>query len=199
MDFRAHQIVNVYDEENAYWLDKGWTKVERPNRRRPDGNVDEMMKDENWYELVVGDRSRSGGQWDAWEATFSPVGADGYPKPIWDKRTGVIDKSVAEHWRKNYDLRAILETQWPALGPKVARKLHLYVGDMDSFYLNNAVHLLDAFLKKATDPAFAGEVVFQPLAPHCWGPRGAELHKKMVEQIERSAPAGADVTAWKYR
>jgi hypothetical protein len=32
-----------------------------------------MMKDENWYELVVGDKSRSGGQWDIWEATFSPA------------------------------------------------------------------------------------------------------------------------------
>ena len=39
-----------------------------------------MMKDENWYELVVGDKSRSGGQWDIWEATYSPVGADGYPQ-----------------------------------------------------------------------------------------------------------------------
>src|SRR4026208_2224672 len=54
-------------------------KIERPNQRRPDGNIQAMMKDENWYELVVGDKSRSGGQWDIWEATFSPVGADAYP------------------------------------------------------------------------------------------------------------------------
>lgn len=199
VDFRSHQIVNLYDDDNAYWLDKGWTRVERPNRRRPDGNVDQMMKDENWFELVVGDHSRSGGQWDAWEAAYSPVGADGYPQPIWDKRSGRMDKAVAEHWKKHYDLRAILEANWGTLGPKVADRLNVYVGDMDSFYLNNAVHMLDAFLKKADAPPFRGEILFQPLAPHCWGPRGAELHRKMVEHIERHAPAGADLTGWKYR
>ncbi len=198
VDFRAHQIVNIYDDENAYWLEKAWTKVERPNRRRTDGNVDEMMKDENWYELVVGDRTRSGGQWDIWEATYGPVGADGYPKPIWDKRTGKIDKDVAAYWKTHYDLRAILEANWATLGPKVARKLNVYVGDMDSFYLNNGVHLLDTFLETASAPPFAGEVRFQPLAPHCWGPRGVELHRKMVGQIEKGAPAGADLRSWKY-
>ena len=39
VDFRYHQIVNVYQDANAYWIDKGWTKVERPNQRRPDGNI----------------------------------------------------------------------------------------------------------------------------------------------------------------
>ena len=72
-------------------------KVERPNQRRPDGNIQSMMKDENHYELVVGDKSRSGGQWDIWEATYSPVGPDGYPKRLWNKTTGEIDKTVAEH------------------------------------------------------------------------------------------------------
>ena len=198
VDFRAHQIVNVYDDDNAYWLDKGWTKIERPNRRRIDGNVDEMMKDENWFELVVGDHSRSGGQWDIWEATYGPVGADGYPKPIWDKRTGKIDKEVAAYWRKNYDLRAIVEANWTTLGPKIAKKLNVYVGDMDSYYLNNGVHMLDRFLKTASNPPFAGEVLFQPLAPHCWGPRGTDLHQKMVTQIEKFAPSGADLRSWKY-
>ena len=199
VDFRAHQIVNIYSDDNAYFLDKGWTKVERPNRRRPDGNVEEMMKDENWFELVVGDHSRGGGQWDIWEATYGPVGEDGYPKPIWDKRTGKIDKSVAAYWKEHYDLRAILEANWATLGPKLSGKIHVYVGDMDSFYLNNAVHMLDAFLKTTTQPPYGGEVVFQPLAPHCWGPRGVELHQKMTAQVERQAPAGADVTSWKYR
>ena len=124
-------------------------KVERPNQRRPDGNIQSMMKDENWYELVVGDSSRSGGQWDIWEATYSPVGADGYPKRLWDKKTGVIDKTVAEAWKKHYDLRHILETNWTTLGPKVAHKINVYIGDMDSYYLNMGVRMLDEFLKQA--------------------------------------------------
>jgi hypothetical protein len=197
VDFRYHQIVNIYSDANAYFIDKGWMKVDRPNQVRVDGNIESMMKDENRYELVAGDRSRSGGQWDIWEATYSPVGPDGYPKRIWDKMTGQIDKAVAESWRK-YDLRHVLETNWATLGPKVGHKLNVYVGDMDSYYLNDAVEKLNEFLLKADNPKFTGEIVFQRRAPHCWGPRGAELMAKMVRQIERYAPAGADTRSWRY-
>jgi hypothetical protein len=193
VDFRYHQIVNVYDDPNAYWIDREWTRVERPNRRGPDGNIQSMMKDENWYELVVGDRSRSGGQWDIWEATYSPVGSDGYPRPIWNKQTGEIDKEVAEYWREHYDLRHILETQWTTLGPKLAHKLHIYIGDMDSYYLNMGVRMLDEFLReRAVDPPFTGEIVFEPMAPHCWGPRGAELIEAIADHLEEFGPAGID-------
>ena len=195
--FSSHQLVDIYKDSNAYFLEKGWTRVERPAERRPDGSVEAMMKDENWFELVVGDKSRSGGQWDIWEATYSPVGADGYPRRLWNKATGEIDRSVAAQWRK-YDLLHILQTNWTVLGPKVANKLNVYVGDMDSFYLNNAVEKLSAFLSKADDPKFTGEIVFQRGAPHCWGPRGAELLQKMTRQVEKVAPAGADLKSWKY-
>ena len=198
VDFSYHQIVDIYKDANAYFFDKGWMKVERPNQRRPDGNIQSMMKDENHYELVVGDKSRSGGQWDIWEATYSPVGPDGYPKRIWDKQTGVIDKTVAEAWKK-YDLHYILRTNWATLGPKLAHKLHIYVGDMDSYYLNDAVEKLNEFLVKADNPKFTGEVVFQRRAPHCWGPRGPELLQKLTTQVEKYAPAGADLRSWKYR
>ena len=197
VDFRYHQIVNIYQDANAYHLDKGWMTVPRPNQRRPDGNIESMMRDENHYELVVGDHSRSGGQWDIWEATYSPVGANGYPRRLWNKLTGEIDKTVAESWRK-YDLRHILETQWRTLGPKVGHKLNVYVGDMDSYYLNDAVEKLNEFLVKADNPKFTGEIVFERKAPHCWGPRGADLMGKMVKQIEKFAPAGADLKSWKY-
>ena len=197
VDFRYHQIVDIYNDANAYFIDKGWMKIDRPNQVAVDGNIQSMMKDENRYELVVGDKSRSGGQWDIWEATYSPVGPDGYPRRLWDKDTGVIDKTVAEAWRK-YDLRHILESSWPTLGPKVAHKLNVYVGDMDSYYLNNAVEKLNEFLSKASNPPFTGEIVFQRRAPHCWGPRGAELMAKMLRQIEKGAPAGADTKSWRY-
>jgi hypothetical protein len=197
LDFRYHQIVDIYNDANAYFIDKGWMKVERPNQQRADGNIESMMKDENRYELVVGDKSRSGGQWDIWEATYSPVGDDGYPKRLWDKTTGQIDKSVAETWRK-YDLRHVLETNWSTLGPKVAHKLNVYVGDMDSYYLNNGVEKLKEFLVKADNPKFTGEIVFERRAPHCWGPRGAELMTKMIADIEKRAPASADVKSWRY-
>jgi hypothetical protein len=198
VDFNYHQIVNIYKDPNAYFIDHGWMKVDRPTQRRPDGNIVSMMKDENRFELVVGDRSRSGGQWDIWEATYSPVGPDGYPMRIWNKETGEIDRAVAEKWKK-YDLLEILKTNWTALGPKLAHKLNVYVGDMDSYYLNDAVENLHAFLSKADNPKWTGEVVFQRRAPHCWGPRAQELLEKMTKQIEQHAPQGADTRSWRYR
>ena len=198
VDFSYHQIVDIYNDANAYFFDKGWMKVERPNQRQPDGNIQSMMKDENGYELVIGDKSRSGGQWDIWEATYSPVGPDGYPRRIWNKETGEIDKSVAEAWKK-YDLHYILRTNWATLGPKLAHKLNIYVGDMDSYYLNDAVEKLNEFLQKADNPKFTGEVVFQRRAPHCWGPRGGDLLQKLAAQVQKYAPQGADLTSWKYQ
>jgi enterochelin esterase-like enzyme len=196
VDFNYHQIVNIYNDANAYFIDKGWVKIDRPSERRPDGNVEVMMKDENWYELVVGDKSRSGGQWDIWEATYSPVGPDGYPQRLWNKETGEIDKSVAQQWKK-YDIAETLRTYWAALGPKIGGKLHIYIGDMDSYYLNDAVEKLNEFLSKTDDPKFTGEVVFQRRAPHCWGPRGADLLQKLEAQVEKGAPAGTP-RGWKY-
>jgi hypothetical protein len=198
VDFNYHQIVNIYKDPNAYTIDRGWMKVDRPTQRRPDGAIVSMMKDENRYELTVGDKSRSGGQWDIWEATFSPVGKDGYPMRLWDKQTGAIDHAVAEKWKK-YDLLDVLRTNWRTLGPNVAHKLNAYMGDMDSYYLNNALENLHAFLQKAENPKWTGEIVFQRRAPHCWGPRAPELLEKMTKQIEKYAPAGADLKSWRYR
>jgi hypothetical protein len=199
IDFRYHQIVNIYSDANAYFVDRGWTKVERPNTRTPDGNITSMMKDENWFELVSGDKSRSGGQWDIWEATYGPAGADGYPQRIWDKRTGAIDKDVASYWRDHYDLRAILEKNWTTLGPKLQGKLHIYVGDEDSYYLNDAVGLMEKFLESTKTPYYGGNVTYQRGAPHCWGPRDRELFDLMTRDIERNAPPGSDVTGWRYK
>ena len=198
VDFNYHQIVNIYKDANAYVVDHGWMTVDRPTQRRPDGNIVSMMKDENRYELVVGDKSRSGGQWDIWEATFSPAGTDGYPMRLWNKQTGAIDHAVAEKWRK-FDLLDVLKTNWATLGPNVAHKLNAYVGDMDSYYLNDAVENLHAFLRSADNPKWTGEIVFQRRAPHCWGPRAGELIEKMTKQIEKYAPAGAELKSWRYR
>ena len=88
---------------------------------------------------------------------------------MWNKQTGVIDKSVAEQWKK-YDLLNVLKTNWSTLGPKVAHKINVYVGDMDSYYLNDAVENLNDFLSKADNPKWTGEIVFQRRAPHCFAP-----------------------------
>ena len=99
------------------------------------------MKHEVGLENVMGSGDRwtlSGGQWGAWNATYGPRGADGKPVVVWDPKTGAIDRSVVEHWKK-YDLRLTLEQNWSVLAPKLKDKIHIWVGDADNYFLNNAV------------------------------------------------------------
>jgi hypothetical protein len=92
-------------------------------------------------EAVLGSKGRSNYQLGIWEAAYGPVGPDGYPKPLWDKLTGKIDRSVAEYMRENgYDLTEYARRNWPALGPKIDGKLVMIAGDMDNFHLNLGVY-----------------------------------------------------------
>jgi len=187
VDFHHYQIVDIYEDENAYEIGGEWIKVERPAQRRTDGSVQMTMRQENRYELAVGPNGRSGGQWAIWEALYSPVGADGYPQRIWDPVTGVIDHRVAEYWRAQYDLQDILQRNWPTLGPQLTGKLHVAVGDMDSFYLNNAVHRLEEVLSLVDDPPADASFEYGPRKPHCWigySPSGSGADMTSVEFIE---------------
>ena len=209
IDFRQFMVTDLYKDPNAYYNFGTFGSVEKPAHRDYLGHVQYTVEQENRYELVIGDKSRSGAQWDIWEAVFSPNGDDGYPKRIWDKRTGVIDKDVAEYWRENYDLRHIMERDWATLGPKLQGKVHIYVGDMDNYYLNNAVYLTEDFLKKA-EPAYEGEVTYGDRDEHCWNgnpdlPNAISRLRyntmylpKILKRIEESAPEGADLTSWRY-
>ena len=174
------------------------------------GYVYETQRDANHAELAQGDHSRSGGQFDIWQAVFSPVGADGYPKPIFDKVTGDIDKSVAAYWRDHFDLTHIIQRDWATLGPKLAGKIHIYVGSADTYYLNNAVYRAQDVLEKLKNPAYGGEVKYGERAEHCWNGDPAlpnaysRLHynfmylPKILARIQATAPKGADLTSWRY-
>ena len=211
IDFRQYGVVNVYEDANAYRWSGPWGAVATPAHRDYLGHIQATVEQTNRLELVLGSRSRSGGQWDIWEAVFSPVGADGYPKPIWDKRTGVIDKEVAAYWKEHYDLVDILRRNWDkGLGAKLAGKLHIYVGEADNYYLNNAVYLADEFLKNARNPPYGGEIDYEPRAEHCWNgdhsrPNAVSrlrYHQffvgKILERIRKSVPPGGDLTSWRY-
>ena len=210
VDFRAYTVVDIYQDKNAYFIEGKHKRVPRPAKRNYLGQVSAVMQDTNYYELALGTRSRSGQQWDIWEAVYSPVGPDGYPKRIFDKVTGDIDPTVAAHWRENYDLRHILERDWAKLGPKVQGKIHIYCGDMDNFYLNNAVYLMEDFLNKTTNPHYGGEVKYGDRAEHCWNGDPTQPNHisrlrynsmfvpKILERIQKAAPRGADLTSWRY-
>jgi hypothetical protein len=210
IDFRAYTVVDIYKDKNAYFDEGPWHKVPRPGMRNYLGQISSTLEGINRLELVLGTKSRSGQQWDIWEAVYSPVGPDGYPKRIWDKRTGLIDQDVARYWRDHYDLGHILERDWARIGKKLEGKIHIYVGDMDSYYLNNAVYLVEDILEKTNDPPYGGEVAYGDRAEHCWNgdptrPNAISrlrYHQmfapRIVERILKSAPAGGDITSWRY-
>jgi hypothetical protein len=210
IDFRAYTIVNIYEHRNAYFVDSPWKKTPRPALRNYLGEVSATLEETNRRELALGTHSRSGDQWDIWQAVFGPVGEDGYPRPIWDKLTGEIDREVAAYWKENYDLTHILQRDWKTLGPKLEGKIHIYVGDMDNYYLNNAVYLAEAFLESTKDPYYAGDVDYGDRAEHCWNgdqdrPNAISrlrYHQmyipRIVKRIMATAPKGADLKSWRY-
>src|SRR5262245_20899967 len=211
IDFRAYGTVNIYEDANAYYAEGSWNRVPRPATRDRFGVMSASLEDANRLELVLGAHSQSGGQWDIWEAVFGPVGEDGYPARIWDKRSGAIDQRVASYWREHYDLRHILERDWATLGPKVAGKIHIYCGTMDNYFLNNAVVLMEDFLKRTNNPPYGGLVDYECGAEHCWNgdhtrPNAISRLRynqmyldKILARIAATAPPGADVTSWRYK
>jgi hypothetical protein len=210
IDFRAYTVVNIYEHKNAYFVDGPWKKTPRPGLRNSLGEVGTTLEQANHRELAIATHGRSGEQWDIWQAVYSPVGEDGYPKPIWDKLTGEIDPAVARYWKEHYDLGYILQRDWKTLGPKLQGKINIYVGDMDNYYLNNAVYLVESFLESTKDPYYAGDVDYGDRAEHCWNgdqTRPNALSRlryhqmyvpKAVERMKKTAPLGADLTSWKY-
>ncbi len=211
IDFRAYCLTNIYDDKNAYYYESENKKLEVPARRDYLGQISSSIKDENHLELVLGTKSRSGQQWDIWEATYSPQNEKGYPERIWDKKTGDINPDVAKYWKENFDLRHILERDWDKLGDNLKGKIHIYCGDMDNYYLNNAVYLMEDFLEKTQDPYYDGEVLYGDRAEHCWnGDPELPNHitrmrynsmyvPKIMKRIAESAPKGANLTSWRYK
>jgi hypothetical protein len=209
IDFRHYMTVNVYADKNAYYLPNPFKRTPRPAHRNWLGHIDTTIEENNLWEYTLGTRGRSGDQWDAWEAVFSPVGPDGYPRRIWDRLTGEIDPVTAAHWRENYDLGHILRRDWARLAPKLRGKLRIFVGDMDNYYLNNAVYAVEDFLRNA-EPAADAVIDYGDRDEHCWnGDHGrANAYSRLrypqmvlpwaVERMLATAPKEADLRSWRY-
>jgi hypothetical protein len=214
VDFHAYMTADLYKQDNMFYLPGANKKVEQPSMRNYLGQTLMSMRDNINYEAALGDRGRSGEQFDIWQAVYSPAAEDGYPKPIFNKQTGVIDHTTAEYWRQHYDLNAILQRDWPTLGPKLQGKLHIYVGSDDTYFLNNAVYLMEDFLnetgKSGHGVPYNGEVRYGPRAEHCWNgdpdhPNWySRLHynqmylPQIIERMQKTAPPGADLKSWRY-
>ena len=211
VDFHGYQNIDLYNDTNAFVRKGDFGQVPIAADRKPDGSVIALTGDEYAYELVLGTHGRSTEQWNIWQAVFSPAGADGYPAPILDPVTGAIDKKVLEYWHEHYDLTAILKRDWATLGPKLEGKLHFAVGDGDTYFLNNAVHLLQKQLEATRNPHSDATFQYGPGMPHCYtgGPAEYTMQQNnadwaqrvlplMVEHMLATAPEGADVKSWRY-
>jgi hypothetical protein len=231
--FSHHTSIDLYTNRNAYFYNSdfrrtplpgtrdGYSGTTYPGFKMAYGDVLATVEEMNVRELVMGENSRSCGQFDAWEAVWSPVDeTTGFPKRVFDKKSGEIDPEVVEHWKENWDLAHILVRDWETLGPKIRNKLHFAVGASDSFYLTNAVYDFQQQLEEAVGKDHGVEFVFgahEGLGfQHCF--RGYEFDAdglplpnsltrlfyaqstlpKMAKSFVENAPAGADVVSWRY-
>ncbi len=218
VDFHAYVTRDLYKDDNMFFAQGAQKRVEQPAMRDYLGHTLISLRDNIAYEAALGDKGRSQDQFDIWQAVYSPQGADGYPVPIFDKTTGAIDHKTAAYWHDHYDLNAILQRDWSRpdapLGPKLQGKLHLYVGSDDTYFLNDAVYLMEDFLKTTGTPGhgvpYEGEVKYGPRAEHCWNgdPTKPNAYSRLhynqmylpmiLDRIAKTAPKGADATSWRY-
>jgi len=192
--------IDIYEDGNAFYKERGWRKVPTVNSRDTDGTMRMTSRQRNYYELAKGTKGRSGEQLDIWSAVFGPLGENGYFKPLFDKRTGEIDRSVAEYWRENYDLLEYMKANWSWLGPKIQDKIHIYIGDMDTYRLEQAVFQMEAWMKSTEDPHYPGFFMYGDREPHCWmGPvTMGERLKEMAQHGLRHKPEGVTTPWWEY-
>lgn len=164
--FERFELVDLYRDANAFTNRHGF---ERPSTRTLDGDTISTVRHEVQLERVLGRGGRwelSGRDWASWNAVYGPRGKDGLPAPVWDGKTGAIDRVVAEHW-KEYDLKQVLTKNWNVLGPKLAGgKVNVWVGDSDDYFLNAAVRLLKDATDKFNNPKFDGTILIEARKGH---------------------------------
>ncbi len=204
VDFHAFQSINVYDDKNAYYDQGPFQRLPKLLGRLPNDHVLATMESFSRQEAVLGTRGRSGGQMDAFHATFGPTDAEGYPAKLWDAETGAINPEAAKYWREHYDLTALLQRDWERLGPKLQGKLHLTMGTKDTFYLDAAAHRMEEFLESTKQPGkgpyYGGSFEFGNNKPHCYPgeiPEGVPFMTHFVrvfaKHMRSNAPNGADL------
>ena len=203
VDFHYYELVNLFEPKNAYYIEHEWTQVAIPASRQTDGMPRFRMDQENLKEEVEGTRYRSGGQWAIWNALFAPVAEDGYPKPLWDPWTGVIDPEVAQWAIEHYDITYYLKSNWATVGPKLVGKINIFCGRMDNWWIEQAVYLLEAFLTSTENPHYPGRFEYGVKGAHGWNPwrekgDAGGMIREMADHIVRNAPAGENTSLWHY-
>jgi Putative esterase len=185
LDLHHFQMIDLYHDGSAFLAPGGdpWEPTPRYMDRDPDGQPRTTVEQMSRMEAVLGTHGRSDQQFDVFFSTFGPIGDDGYPVALWDLRTGAINPTAVAYAREHgYDLTAYLKQNWPTLGPKLVDKIHVYVGDMDTYYLNLGVYDMQNFLATTENPHVPGVFVYRrPEKPHGWN--GGMTNADMLRQI----------------
>ena len=206
IDFRKLMQIDIYAFDNAFYNELEWLRTPLPAQRETDGLINYSVANEHAYEQTVATHDRSGGQWAIWQALYSPVGANGYPVPLWDPATGEIDPDVAAHWRENWDLSHIVARDWQTLGPRLRGKLHFAVGRRDNYYLEQAVYLMEERLVGLDDPPADATFQYGINGRHSWighspnDPSQQMKYREFIHVISQfvttHAPEGVDTSTW---
>jgi hypothetical protein len=167
VDFRDWQQVDLYKPGQNLFTDEQGNP--RPIARRGDRPFLYYKQFTQMEQPIRGEQIGS------FEAVFGKRRADGEPDHLYDRETGAIDPRAVESWSR-YDIGRTLRENWKSLAPKLAGKLHVYMGDTDTFYLEGAVKLL----KK--DLADLGSDATVELVP---GDHGSMMTPTLRQRIER--------------
>ena len=138
---------------------------------------------------MLGSKGRSGDQWDIWQAVYSPVGPMGTPNRYGISKPGVIDAFRGGVLERKIRSDAHPEARLENLGPKLTGKIHIYCGDMDNYYLNNAVYRMEDFLKSTRTPHYYGEVDYGDRAEHCWNGDHTVAQLYFATTLQHDVPA----------
>lgn len=183
VEFENYQLINIYKDENAYINEFGNKRpVMRSTAGEPMLNLERFIS----YENVLGRTGTyvtSGGQFSAHTALYGPKGQDGYPVPLFDPITGMINKEVAKHWEK-YDFKKYLEKNADHLVPKLKDKIYVWMGDMDNFYLNPSTRQFSEFVNSKY-PEINATFEFEPMAGHCTEFSNQRVLEQIQERLEK--------------
>lgn len=188
VDLRRLELVDIYGTDNLY-VDAGGKEIPAA---RFDGKVTMYTRQENGMEQVLGPGNDSGQQWDSWQAVWGHPDEHGFPKPLYDPITGKIDHDEAEAYRK-YDIADRLRKDPKHFVPIFRQNIRIVVGDADTYYLNEAVHLLKDDLDRLDPPkkqdARPGYIKFAPGADHgsvMDSPAHRAWANEMMEHLRKS-------------
>ncbi|QNQ08547.1 alpha/beta hydrolase-fold protein [Sphingomonas alpina] len=202
IDFSRYQLTDVYKDVNMFeFRFNDWQVTDRPFRRTREGQPGLSVRDLSKLEAMLGSKGRGYYQLAIWQSTYGPVGKDGYPVPLFDPLTGVIDHEVAEYSRRNgYDLTDYARTNWATLGPKLAGRMNFFAGEQDDFFLNLGVYKFQEMVAQVAGADYPIRFEYgRPKKGHNWHHTDwAGVIREMAAHVRKTAPAGAPLTEWNY-